>query len=140
MPAEIQANVPTHAGGVVYKLQDGPLYLLVSPKNATEEWVLPKGHVEEGEDPKEAASREVLEEAGIVAALKCPLSIVQFQAKGKDVQVQFFLMERIGNRTPKEGRRIGWFPFEEARRRLTHSENKSVLEEGERNRIALLQA
>jgi ADP-ribose pyrophosphatase YjhB (NUDIX family) len=122
-------------------MKDGAVhYLLVSPKDTTKEWVLPKGHVEEGENPKEAASREVLEEAGVVTRTICRLSTVQFRAKGKDLQVQFFLMERTGERTPTEGRRIGWFTFEEAVRRLTHSENKGVLEEAERNRVALLQA
>ena len=44
-----------------------PQYLLVEATNDPAQWVLPKGHVEEGEQPRETAVREVHEETGVWA-------------------------------------------------------------------------
>jgi 8-oxo-dGTP pyrophosphatase MutT (NUDIX family) len=127
----------THAGGVVYRTKYGAAhYLLVSPKLRADEWILPKGHIEKHEQPEQAAAREVLEETGIITRIICPLTSTQFKVQGKDVCVQFFLMEQIGNGTANEERAIGWFPFEEARRKLTHAESKEVLDLAERQRMS----
>ncbi len=49
------------AGGVVVNPEG--LVLLVSQHGTS--WSLPKGHLEEGESPLEAARREIYEEAGV---------------------------------------------------------------------------
>lgn len=49
------------AGGVVVNAEG--LVLLVSQYGTS--WSLPKGHLEEGETPLEAARREILEESGV---------------------------------------------------------------------------
>ena len=49
------------AGGVV--LNQGGLVLLVSQHGTS--WSLPKGHLEDGESPLEAARREIHEETGV---------------------------------------------------------------------------
>jgi 8-oxo-dGTP pyrophosphatase MutT (NUDIX family) len=53
-------------GAVVYKmLQNGsPAFLLVSSKRNSK-WGFPKGHVENGENEIETATREIFEETGI---------------------------------------------------------------------------
>ena len=51
-------------GGVVI-FRGKILVLYKSYKNKYEGWVLPKGTVEAGEDYKETATREVLEETGV---------------------------------------------------------------------------
>lgn len=57
------------AGFVVYRKEnDKPLYLLLKYPPTEKEpnyWGLPKGHLEENEDLKEAAIRELCEETGI---------------------------------------------------------------------------
>ena len=62
----------THAGGVVYRMTaDGkPEYLLVTASKNREQWVLPKGHIEYGENPRETAVREVREGVVIGRASK----------------------------------------------------------------------
>jgi len=56
------------AGGVVFDAGGRVLVL----HHANGDWVFPKGHVEEGETPLQAALREVREEAGITAACHEP--------------------------------------------------------------------
>ena len=56
------APFPTHAGGIVYRMnRDAPEFLLVTARSPRLEWVYPKGRIEPGEDPAAAALREVEE-------------------------------------------------------------------------------
>ena len=58
----------TSCGGVVI-YRGKILTLYKSYKNKYEGWVLPKGTVEAGEEYKETAIREVLEESGVHASI-----------------------------------------------------------------------
>ncbi len=49
------------AGGVIYNKEKG--IVVVNQNN--DSWSLPKGHLEENEEPKEAALREIWEETGL---------------------------------------------------------------------------
>ena len=61
-----RAKEEISAGGVVFRMtvpDDGghrPLFLLI--RDSYKNWGFPKGHVEEGERPEDAALREVAEE------------------------------------------------------------------------------
>jgi ADP-ribose pyrophosphatase YjhB (NUDIX family) len=71
------------AGGLVVD-STGKLGLLIGRrdlKDATGKrilWSLPKGHIEEGETPEEAALREVQEETGIVSVIEKSLGVIDF--------------------------------------------------------------
>lgn len=58
----------TSCGGVVI-YRGKILTLYKSYKNKYEGWVLPKGTVEAGEEYKDTAIREVLEESGVQASI-----------------------------------------------------------------------
>ena len=58
----------TSCGGVVI-FRGKILLLYKSYKNKYEGWVLPKGTVEAGEEYKDTATREVLEETGVHASI-----------------------------------------------------------------------
>ncbi len=66
----------------------------------------------------------------------CLVDRVAFRAN-EDVDVKFYLMESLHETAADEERAIGWFPLEEALRRLTHSESKYVVRAAERRRVAL---
>jgi 8-oxo-dGTP pyrophosphatase MutT (NUDIX family) len=86
------------AGGLVGR--DGRL-LLVRVKNLKGEkvWTFPKGHLEDGETPIEAAIREVEEETGWRCGLLKPLLEVgyRFRRDGKVVvkKVKWFILEPL---------------------------------------------
>jgi len=58
----VPCKVTVSAGGVVINQQG--MVLVVNQRGSS--WSLPKGHVDPGEEPLEAAMREVKEESGIV--------------------------------------------------------------------------
>ncbi|MEP7384779.1 MAG: NUDIX hydrolase, partial [Gemmatimonadota bacterium] len=58
------AHEEVSAGGVVVRVQDGrPMFLLI--RDSYRNWGFPKGHLETGETPHDAALREVAEETGL---------------------------------------------------------------------------
>jgi len=129
------AGAPSHAGGVVFRRRGERVeYLLVEASDSTE-WVLPKGHVEEGEHDRETAVREVLEESGVWGRVIDALATVAYEVDGKPVRVAYFLMEYAGRgwRLDKN-RGSAWLTIEEARRRASHKETRELLERAERQR------
>ena len=120
---------PSHAGGMVYRVSNGLVtFLLVGPKkDRPNEWLLPKGHIENGETPEQTALREVREETGVIARIICPLETLEFSAKGNTVRAVFYLMELISEAEPIEKRRREWFSLEDAAAHATHPDTKELL-------------
>jgi 8-oxo-dGTP pyrophosphatase MutT (NUDIX family) len=111
---------PTHAGGVVYRLRnDIPEFLLTTAKRRPDHWVLPKGHIDPGESPEEAAVREVAEETGVTAAAERVLGRTTIVFDGVEQRVVFFLMRFISQGPAHEGRSMLWLPGPEAERQVT---------------------
>ena len=92
-------------------------------------WVLPKGHIENGESADQTAIREVREETGVTARLVCPLKTLEFRVNEKTVRSAFYLMELISETNPAEKRRVGWFPLGDAASQATHADVKALLKE-----------
>ena len=120
---------PTHAGGIVRR-RDGERvrFLLVTARNQPGEWVLPKGHIEGGESAAEAAVREVLEEAGVTAAIGGELGDLEYWNQKGRVHVRFFLMEFISEDEPGENRTRAWLDADETRHRLQHGDAKALVD------------
>jgi ADP-ribose pyrophosphatase YjhB (NUDIX family) len=106
----------THAGGVVYRNENGPReLLLVRAKPAPHEWVLPKGHIEHGETAAAAARREIREEAGVDSEPLQQIGEDRYTTDaGENVSVVFFLMKFVGDVKPDERREKRWCSLDEA--------------------------
>ncbi len=127
----------TSAGGVVVRTgPGGPEILLASRRTRKGElvWGLPKGMVEEGERPEDAALREVREETGYTATIREPLDDVAywFVWDGTRVRktVHFFLMDDSGEEPGERDREmeeIRWFPAADAAKIAGFSSEKKIL-------------
>ena len=128
-----RSGPPTHAGGVVYRRRAfGPQFLLITALRRPAEWVLPKGHVEPGESPEQAAVREVAEEAGVRAQVVAPLGDLKLLVGGERQVIRFFLMSAVDDGSEREGRRLGWLGHEEALSRLTYPESRNLIDQASR--------
>ncbi len=97
-------------------------------------WSLPKGHIEEGETPEQAAIREVAEETGINSAISKSLGVIDFwfMAGGKRIHktVHHFLFSEVdGVLTPQisEVDEVSWFPLSEIVDRLAYPDEKKLI-------------
>ena len=126
----------TSAGGVVYRRDESgtPHFLLI--RDPYGNWGLPKGHIEDGETPEEAALREVSEESGLTdLRTESELQIIDwyFRNDGQLIHkfCHFFLLEsRSGEATPQADEGISacvWLPLGEAVRTITYANAREVL-------------
>ncbi|CAB4532100.1 unannotated protein [freshwater metagenome] len=127
------------AGGLVVDAT-GKLGLLIGRrdlKDATGKrilWSLPKGHIEDGETPEEAALREVQEETGIVSIIEKSLGVIDFwfMAGGKRIHKtvhHYLFRENGGVLAPQESEvdEVAWFPLSEIVDRLAYPDEKKLI-------------
>ena len=121
-------------GGVVL---DGRKVLLIQVKNMKGKkiWTFPKGHIEAGETPRQAALREVLEETGYKAGIIRPMIRVKyaftFQGNYVKKMVQWYLMKklgRIGKHDASEILSIRWVSLLKARELVQYPSDIRLVE------------
>lgn len=135
------AGSVTHAGGVVYKLQQGHvLYLLVQSSASKDEWVLPKGHIEADETKQQAAVREVREESGCWAKILSELEEVCYEVDSETIRCRFYLMCLVKEESPgkyEAARAPRWLPLNEAIAEASFEQTKYILAVADRARKLL---
>ena len=97
-------------------------------------WSLPKGHIEEGETPEQAAIREVAEETGITSEITQSLGVIDFwfMAGGKRIHKtvhHFIFKESGGLLAPQESEvdEVGWFPLADIVGLLAYPDEKKLI-------------
>lgn len=137
MPKPRRPYREVSAGGVVFRRvpEEGLRFLLI--KDSYDKWGLPKGHLEDGETPAQAALRETREEVGLDdLRLVGPIRIIdwRFRAKGGRLihkYCHFFLLESpAGEPAPQLDEGITacrWCTLEEAMHELSYENARGVL-------------
>ncbi|MEM8710560.1 MAG: NUDIX domain-containing protein [Planctomycetota bacterium] len=124
----------THAGGIVVRRDPDAraLVLVVRPTRGASdkpnEWVLPKGHIEAGEETEAAALREVAEEAGVRGSQPRYVGYTAYSYGGEDVACAYYLMDDAGAVPTEEDRPCGWLTLEEIRPALPYPETIALIE------------
>lgn len=127
------------AGGLVIDFSGsrGLLIGRIDQKDASRArllWSLPKGHIELGESPEEAALREVMEETGIESEITQALGVIDFwfMAGGKRIHktVHHYLFTETGGLLApqvSEVDEVAWFPLTEIVERLAYPDEKKLI-------------
>jgi 8-oxo-dGTP diphosphatase len=114
------------AGGLV--LRDGEVAVVHRPRY--DDWSLPKGKLDEGEDFEQAALREVEEETGLRCRLGRSLGDTSYRDRKDRVKlVRYFEMHPEGGEfTPNdEVDELRWIPLAEAGEALSYDFDKELV-------------
>jgi 8-oxo-dGTP pyrophosphatase MutT (NUDIX family) len=97
-------------------------------------WSLPKGHIEAGETPEQAAVREVQEETGILGEVLAPLGTIDFWFIAEDRRVHktvhHFLLRMLGGELSDldvEVTEVAWVPLDELETRLAYADERRLV-------------
>lgn len=126
------------AGGAAFRETDGRLEVALVLMIPEMRWQLPKGIIDPGETPEQAALREVREEAGIECELIEPIETIEYwfvdSRSGTQVRihkfVHFYLMRYVSGDVADHDHEVAearWFPVDEAIITLAFDSEKSVV-------------
>ena len=124
------------AGGVVVRGEE--VAVIVPTRRAADGsrvLALPKGHVDPGETPLQAAEREVREETGVLAEPVCELGEARYwyRRDGRTIgkTVTFYLFRYLDGDTKDhddEVEEARWLPLGDAQTQLTHAAEREMVE------------
>lgn len=119
------------AGGIVLRQAATPLVAVVRLRKRNE-WVLPKGKLDDGETPRAAAEREVNEETGHDVSVHEFLGTLVYDSRGGSKVVHFWRME--AGREPvrklmRDVKAVEWLPLADALDRLSRGYERAFLEQ-----------
>ena len=117
------------AGGILLRPEETPRIAVVRLRKRNE-WVLPKGKLDDGETPRDAAKREVLEETGHEVFVHEFLGTLVYESGGRSKVVHYWRMETSGEQSCElmdDVREVDWLPLEAAMDRLSRGYERAFL-------------
>ena len=117
------------AGAIVVRAgKNGPRILLVTARLNPDNWIFPKGHIEDGETAAEAAVREAREEAGVVGRALRSVGNLEYDLGDQSIDVEYFLVTLEKDKDDgEEGRKRKWCTREEALERIEYDETRALI-------------
>ena len=119
------------AGGIVLRQGEPPLVAVVRLRKRNE-WVLPKGKLDDGETPRAAAEREVMEETGHDVAVHEFLGTLVYESGGGAKVVHYWRMEAGAGAVQelmRDVKAVDWLPLGEAVERLSRGYERAFLQQ-----------
>lgn len=144
--SESKANEEEHSsGGVLVRQVEGENHVClvqIPTRGGNPSWRLPKGCIEEGETPEDAAIRETREETGCNGDVLSELSDVEYWYTRRDNEsgervrvrktVDFFLMKYTGGNVDDHDHEVdeaAWYTFGDALKTISYDAERRVLQE-----------
>jgi 8-oxo-dGTP pyrophosphatase MutT (NUDIX family) len=124
------------AGGVIYRENEGEMWVVLIATKGGKTWGLPKGLIENGEEPLEAALREVAEEASLRGLPMADLGHIEYWYRDSESKVlhhkfvQYYLLEWVGGDVADHGSEVDearWFRIDEALEIVSYENEREVL-------------
>ncbi|WP_223975378.1 NUDIX hydrolase [Bradyrhizobium sp. RD5-C2] len=125
------ARTPVLAAGGIVLRRDAPQRFAVVRLRKRNEWVLPKGKLDDGETPRDAAEREVLEETGHDVEVHEFLGTLVYDSGGRSKVVHYWRMDAGGKPVRalmSDIKEVDWLPLDEALDRLSRGYERAFLE------------
>ena len=126
------------AGGVVYRMKDSTVEVIVCGRESQSIWGLPKGTADANETREQTALREVNEETGLEVVLDEYIDSVEYWF-GKTTNrtrchktVYFYLMQATGGDFTLHDHEfdyVRWLSVDEARKTLTYENEVKIVED-----------
>jgi 8-oxo-dGTP diphosphatase len=117
------------AGGIVLRREKNPRIAVVRLRKRNE-WVLPKGKLDDGETPRAAAEREVLEETGHDVSVHEFLGTLVYESGGGFKVVHYWRMQADGEPVHElmhDIKEVDWLPLDAALARLSRGSERAFL-------------
>lgn len=124
------AKIIQAAGGLVWRTSPNGREIAVIYRGRYEDWTLPKGKLNPGENWQEAAVREVKEETGCDVKLESFAGEVNYEVKGVPKIVLFWNMASIGEcrfEPSEEVNQVVWLTVQKALERLDYAGERELL-------------
>lgn len=124
----------TAAGGVLWRERGDVVEVLLVHRPGYDDWSLPKGKPDDGENPLQTAIREVGEETGLPFTVGPRLGHVSYQVKGRPKTVWYWSMRLDPGCTDDpsamdddEVDEFAWVPATQAAQALTYRGDRHIL-------------
>lgn len=126
----------TSSGGVIFRRKGHKIEIALVAVKGGKVWCLPKGLMEKGEDERDTAIREVMEETGLKGRIVDKIGDISYWYYIKEEEtrckklVHFYLLEYIEGDTERhswEVDRAEWFEIDEALRLLSYKDERDMV-------------
>lgn len=129
----------TSAGGVVYRGEKGRAEVVIVSVGPQHRWQLPKGLVDNGENPEVTAVREAREEGGVSSEIVQHIETIEYWYAGLEngirvrfhKRVHFYLMKYLSGDTKDHDWEVNearWVPVEDAANQLAFDNERRVMD------------
>ena len=131
-----RVQVQRSAGGVIYQEREGEMWVTLIATKGGRVWGLPKGQMEVGERPLEAAVREVSEEAGLRGEPTADLGQIEYWYRDANSKVlyhkfvHYFLLRYVNGDVANHGWEVDeahWFSLDNALDTISYENERRVL-------------